>query len=118
MKITEDGVKISTPEYAQYVDGGRVIGAKKVPISALIKWIRRYRVAGRNTKGRFVKRTSDSVNSLAFAIQTSIYKNGIKARPFIQNTIRFGKELLAQYVEQSLLPELVTLVEFAVLKNK
>lgn len=118
VQINKDGIKIALPDYAQYIDGGRLPGTKKVPLDALITWIRRYRIGGRNSKGRFTKRTENSVNSLAFAIQTNIYKHGIKARPFLEKPIKFGEELLASYIEESLIPDIVTLIEFSFADDK
>ena len=66
-------------DYYEYVSTGRRPRARKVPIMALVQWIKDKRLKGRNKKtGRFITN-----NSLAFAIQNSIYKNGIKGKNFI-----------------------------------
>lgn len=66
-------------DYYEYVSTGRRARARKVPIMALIQWIKDKRLKGRSKKtGRFI-----SDNSLAFAIQTSIYKHGIKGKNYI-----------------------------------
>ena len=67
-------LQIAMFDYAKYVISGRRAGAKKVPISALIKWIKQ--------KG-LTPRAGQSINQLAFAIQTAIFKRGIKGRPFL-----------------------------------
>lgn len=54
--------------YGTYVDRGRPAGIKKVPISALIKWIIQKRFESDKKK----------IRSMAFAIQYNIWKNGIK----------------------------------------
>lgn len=76
---------VSTPEgfrlelqYADYyknVNFGRRAGGKKVPIKALMDWIKIRGLRKRDAKGRFVK---GGIRSLAFAIQTNIFKFGIR----------------------------------------
>jgi len=71
-------IEFLVTKYYEYYVAGRKPFAKKVPISALLKWIKRYRFKvgkGRNKKGRYI-----SDLSFAFAIQQSIYKKGIKAK--------------------------------------
>jgi hypothetical protein len=53
--------------YGRYVDSGRRAGIKRVPIDALIGWIR---VKGIPLNGR-------KERDLAYAIQLKIWKNGI-----------------------------------------
>ena len=64
---------ISYIDYFENVNLGRRKERKKVPISALVDWIKIRGIQGRNKKGRFIPRLS-----LAFAIQTNIYKFGIR----------------------------------------
>lgn len=65
--------------YAEYVDRGRPPGLKRVPIDALIRWINDKKIKGRSpSTGRFITTTR-----LAWIIQSAIFKNGIKARPFL-----------------------------------
>ena len=54
-------------KYGVYVDRGRKAGTKKVPIDAILRWIR---VKGIDLRGK-------REVSVAFAIQHSIFKNGI-----------------------------------------
>lgn len=63
-------------DYYQYVDKGRRKGVKKVPISALLDFIKK-----RNLKGRTGNKTMSDIQ-LAFAIQTSIFKLGIQGKFF------------------------------------
>jgi len=56
-------------DYIQNLDRGRKPGARKVPLQAILKWLKKI--------GR------PSTNALAFRIQKSIYKRGIKPREFI-----------------------------------
>lgn len=53
--------------YGRFVDTGRRAGTKKVPISALLDWIRVKKIDLRG----------NSEKSVAFAIQTAIFKKGI-----------------------------------------
>jgi len=88
MKVVEDGegkLKIDGPEKYKWVILGRKKGSGKgsrVPIEALVKWIR---------KNNITPKDGISINQLAWAIQTSIYKNGIKngvkPRPFIERAV-------------------------------
>lgn len=107
-----DGFKIKVAEHAQYMDAGRKPGAKKVPLDALIKWIKRYRVGQRDKKtGKFRKRVV-SINSIAFAIQMAIYKKGIKPRRFIKETLEYAEDLMKSYIDETLIPDIITRMEF------
>lgn len=78
--ITKDGIKMEVAEYYAWVDEGHKVTRKpmvrKVPIDALIQWIKKKGLLGRSKKsGRFI-----TFNQLAFAIQTAIYKKGIQGK--------------------------------------
>lgn len=68
-------IEIKYLDYFEYVNKGRKPKAKKVPIKALLQWITVKGLRGRNKKGRFIKKMS-----LAYAIQTNIYKYGIRPK--------------------------------------
>jgi len=75
--FTNDGIKMEVLEYYQYVSEGHSIKrrarARRIPLDVLIQWIKKKRIVGRNKKnGRFI-----TINQLAFAIQTVIWKRGI-----------------------------------------
>lgn len=72
--ITNNKVQINIPEYTKYIESGRKRRAKKVPISIILKQLKRKNVT--------------PSNSIAFAIQNSIYKKGIIARPFIDRAVK------------------------------
>jgi len=113
VEFTVDGVYIDVPEHAQYLNNGRKAGTKKVPISALITWLKRYRVISRDKKtGKYQKSSDGSINSAAFAIQQSIYKNGIKARPFLEATLDFAEELISEMIDEIMIPEIISIIEF------
>jgi hypothetical protein len=76
--LTKDGIKLLVAEYYPWVSEGHVVkrraGLRKVPIDALIEWIKKNGIVPRNSKtGRF-----QTINQMAFAVQTAIYKRGIK----------------------------------------
>lgn len=93
-------------DYYEYVSTGRKPRARKVPIFALVQWIKNIKLKGRNKKtGRFI-----SDNSLAFAIQASIFKHGIKGKNYItevDNIVGDITELkLAEGLEDALAKEI------------
>jgi len=64
---------ISYIDYFENVNLGRRAERKKVPVNAILDWIKVRGLQGRNKKGQFIPRLS-----FAFAIQTNIYKFGIR----------------------------------------
>jgi len=98
-RTSPEALTVWMAEYGKYVISGRKKFAKKVPISALLKWLKKIGLQGRNKRGRFI-----SHNSLAFAIQTSIWKNGIRGRDFIKPLLEGG----AIDVAEQLLQEAIT----------
>ena len=64
---------ISYIDYFENVNLGRKKERRRVPVSALVEWIKIRGIQGRDKKGRFIPRLS-----LAFAIQTNIFKFGIR----------------------------------------
>jgi hypothetical protein len=71
-----------------------------VPISALIAWIKIKGIgSGRDSRGRFAGKPAD-INRLAWAIQQSIYLNGIKARPFVEAAIRQGEQVFDAWLNE------------------
>ncbi len=82
-------ITLSMNFYGQFLDSGRRRGARGVPIDVLMKWIRENRLQGRSKKGRFI-----STRSLAFVIQASIKRKGIKKRNFILPAIKAADNYL------------------------
>lgn len=72
---TKDGIKMEVAEYYPWVSEGHLIkrraGLRRVPIDVLIEWIK---------KNNIVPTSGKTINQLAFAIQTSIYKKGIEGK--------------------------------------
>ena len=101
-------------DYLQYLDSGRRHGAKRVPLFALVKFIKDRKLILRDKpSGRFSKSSVKlkgrnggpdvTINRLAFMIQNAIFKNGIKARPVIQPAFDFGQQLIDFYLNEELL---------------
>lgn len=90
--------------YGEYVDRGRPPGTKKVPLDALLNWIRVKKI---NLNG---KREKD----VAFAIQTAIFKKGIptdgddKKKRFVSRTLEANEASIKEMVE-AVFYKLVTL---------
>ena len=104
------GISVLAPDYATYVDAGRRPFARKVPISALIEWIKRRRLQQRfkGRKGKFI-----SINQIAFTIQNSIYKRGITRRPFLAEGLLAGEERMSLLLDKDFLDVITKdLVEF------
>lgn len=91
----KDMYEIIANNYMGYVSEGRKRNVKKVPITDLIKWIKKYNI---NTRGR-------SANSTAFAIQNAIYKNGIKGKKFIDPII----DVTTDMINEKTIDEIVTM---------
>ncbi|GHM98851.1 hypothetical protein WSM22_03410 [Cytophagales bacterium WSM2-2] len=68
-----DQILMYVNDYYQSVSAGRKPNAKKIPVYAIIRWI----------KKNSIQSTKYSLNQLAFVIQTAIYKNGIRGKKFI-----------------------------------
>ena len=94
------GLILFAEDYAEYLDRGRKAFARKVPISALIRFIKKRNLQAkiRGRGGRFL-----SVNSIAFMIQNSIYRHGINGRNFIQPALEAGEEALKIHIDRDLL---------------
>lgn len=77
-------LEITYADYFEYVNKGRRIGAKRVPLNALIEWIKIRGIRRRDEKGRFAK---GSRLGLAFAIQQNIFKYGIRPANLYDKTL-------------------------------
>jgi hypothetical protein len=77
VEMTEDGpvAVLSYVDYFKYVNEGRRPNVRRVPIKALLDWIKIRGVRFRSEKGRFKK---GSNLQMAFAIQKNIFKYGVK----------------------------------------
>lgn len=80
-------------DYFTYVVTGRRPKARKVPIRPLIDWLRR-----KNIKPAY----GQTYNTLAFAIQNSIYKSGINGKDLVSPIINVTSDILAEYIAEDL----------------
>lgn len=79
---TPDGIKIIIPSYFIFIENGRSKNTPyPPPYKVILNWIN-----SKISKGQFRLNPGSDVNSAAYAIRYSIWKNGIRARPFIENS--------------------------------
>lgn len=95
---SNNAVTIIANDYYEYVSSGRRPRARKVPIQDLISWIKEEGITPRG---------GQTINSLAFSIQTSIYKNGIKGKKFEKQVELNSLDLLAEEFTE-MLSEIIT----------
>jgi hypothetical protein len=95
----QDAIDIVMNFYGEFVISGRKPLTKKVPIDALLKWIK--------AKGITPKKDGMSETSLAFAMQNAIYKNGIKAKDFLSVPIEENLESAALMLADALWQDLI-----------
>jgi len=74
LEIDEQGqlIKLILPEHARYVELGRRKGARMPPTSAILRWLKKKQIRGRDKRGRFITDIR-----LAFIISRAIARNGI-----------------------------------------
>jgi len=85
-------------DYFKYLNDGRRRSAKKIPVVALIKWIKKKNIQPR---GRH------TVNSVAYAIQNSIFKVGVQPRRFADPIIRVSLDILSDYIAEDISVQIV-----------
>jgi len=94
---TSTGLALMSAYYFQYRSDGRKRGVRKVPITALIDYIKRYGIA---PKG------GQTITSLAFAIQTAIYKRGIMGLNYFDKIIEATSDITEQVIADEISEEL------------
>jgi hypothetical protein len=108
--VNENGLPVLVLEYGdyfKYVDKGRLPHARRVPLQFLIAWIKVRGLKPRTKKGRFAKVTDKSIKGLAFAVQTNIYKYGIRPTYIYDKALDEFEEVLQDFpnnVPQELIP--------------
>ena len=80
-------VTINLADYWQYIENGRRKGAKMPPIKAIKDWIEVRNIVPRPVKLSSGKTEIPTIESLAYIIARSISRKGIKARPYMQESI-------------------------------
>ena len=66
-EVKGNNLSIIVPNNISFQEAGRKVKVKRVPIKALIAWGIKYKIT--------------NINKYVYAIQTSIYKKGIKPKP-------------------------------------
>ena len=79
-------------DYFEYVSTGRRPLARKVPVEDIIKWMKKKGLSPRN----------GDYNSSAFAIVDAIYKNGIKAKNYMNPVIEISTTLASEEISTTL----------------
>ncbi len=87
--------------YGDFVDKGRKKGGKKVPIDALEEWIKQKKFSV----------AVDKIRGTAFAIQTNIFKFGIKPTNWIDETVRRTDTKVVQMVEKAASEQLEIIID-------
>jgi hypothetical protein len=80
-------------DYFKFLNDGRRPGTKKIPVYALIKWLKKRNIQPRKKM---------TYNQLAYVISNSIYKIGIKPRKFGDPIINISSDILSEYIAETL----------------
>lgn len=78
-------------KHGEYIIRGRKAGLKGIPVDALIKWI----------QNKNFSNGIKSTRGLAFAIQKSVIKKGIKPNDFIETTFKKNEAKLDREMNQA-----------------
>lgn len=95
--VVDSGVQLKANNYWYYASKGRRARTRKVPIRALIDYIKRYGIRPRG---------GQTINQLAFAIQTAIYKQGINPKNYADKVIGATADLTEETVLEQLSEDL------------
>ena len=95
-KYNSESLQMVVSEYYSNVSKGRKPLQKKIPLPALIDFIKRNNISS----------TSSSITQLAFKMQRSIYLSGIKGKNFIEHV----KNVVSDTVELKVADKLESLV--------
>ena len=88
-----DAFMLIANDYFQWVNSGRRPRARKVPVTALLKWMK---------KKNIVPQKGQTYNQVAFAIQNAIYKQGIKSRNYVNPIIGVTLDILEVFIADQL----------------
>lgn len=93
VQLTPQGavINLNGNDYITYVDEGRKPG-KYAPVSALKQWVKAKGIATDDAK----------VTAVAFAINTKIKRQGIKARPILEKTFDQNLPLYDKIIDEVL----------------
>jgi hypothetical protein len=77
-----------------YISTGRKPGGRKIPIRYLLDFIKKNNLKGRVKSGQ--KAMSDT--QLAFAIQTTIWKRGVRGKNFWDTMVKMFEDMSEQRI--------------------
>jgi len=100
VEIDTDGNPVAVLSYAdyfKYVNKGRKKETKKVPIPSLLEWITIRGLRPRDRRGRFIENNLRNKTSLAFAIQTNIFKYGIRKTNIYTKGVEDLEEMFSNF---------------------
>jgi hypothetical protein len=92
LKAKYNSLTLYAYDYYEWLSTGRKKFQKKVPLDALIYWIRHYRIPSGRGK--------NSVTRLAFKIQNAIYKNGIQGKGYIDAVGEVTEEIMQERLQE------------------
>jgi len=99
----DNGLQLLANDYFQYVSTGRKPKARKVPIEDLILWIKSKGIG------------SGKINNIAWAIQKTIFENGIKGKNYLdpveENVADLSSEQLVELLSEVIANEMVMAFE-------
>jgi len=95
--VVKESIDLEVAYYYPFVSTGRKPGVRKVPIKALIEYIKR---------GGFAMKSGQTINQLAFAIQTSIYKHGINPKNYIDKVMNVAGDVAQEEIADGLMTEI------------
>lgn len=96
-ELTPDGIGLKANNYWFYASQGRRAGTRKVPITALIDYIKRYGIT---------PRAGQTFTQLAFAIQTAIYKQGINPKNYVNKVIDGTSDVTEEMIADGLIEDI------------
>lgn len=100
-QYSNDVFTLIANDYFEYVSTGRRPRAKKVPVEDIIKWMKKKGIS---------PNAGQSYNQVAFAITEAIYKNGIKAKNYINPVIDVTTELMSEDIATQLSEDIATAI--------
>lgn len=96
-ELTQKGIALKANNYWFYASRGRRARTAKVPITALIDYIKRYNIT---------PRAGQTYTQLAFAIQTAIYKQGINPKNYVDKVVDSTSDVTEEMIADGLIEEL------------
>jgi hypothetical protein len=105
----DPAISIQFPSFAKNIDEGRQADSKAPPINAILQWIKTKGINNNATSRKpgtsNANKQTDPISDeqLAFIIAKSIAKNGIKARPFIDELTKDLQSLITDYIKDQII---------------